>query len=781
MATKNTSENLNKDKASRAITRTDFQQASPSSARDQNQITCFFKACDRAGSEKLLRNAYTYSNNKNGIYMLRQSDRDESKFVLSLIKDGQCYHYRAHHIGNGTFLDEITDSVFYSLDELLEYYQGDGARHLRCSLSSPLHGHHLPSFAQRRGPKTVLHEAATRGQRDVIKLLLADSNCPDINSKNEEGNTPLHEACFFGRDDAVKVLLQAGANWRFVNKFGWTSLHQAALGNCPSIVDLLINRAQADVDVRNPFNLYSPMHCAAACNNVETITTLIAHDSPLRPLTDDGYTPYDLAIKQGGSEVAQKLAEIPSKPAVSRRSSYYHGSLSNNQMRAILNYFKNNDGYFFVRQSSSVQDDYAISIIWQNNLVHVKLHKKNFNSYYFEDRLHYHESLEHAIDYFVKIYKSVVKPLSLDAAKLAYASETSSSVSQRLLTSTSKIFKPSNQSSHESPNINTSATIAEAHPFSKSRPQNVHNKQKMALTIEKRLVNPLVNKKVVIIREEQLTIGKLLGEGNFGKVYAGEYQDEHGSVYPVALKVLKASMDSRSKEEMKKEAFVMKELTHPCIVRLYGVSQSRKLNSTLMVQELLSMGSLVDYLKTHVKNQMRPLFSLWVTQIVHGMAYMEKKHFIHRDLAARNILMQSNSRIKISDFGLSRSVDSSDYYVQQSDTPIPIAWYAPESLFHAKFTSKSDVWSFGVTMWEIYTCGQFPYGSMPNEEICQYLSCNGRLQRPSSCSSTVYEIMLRCWAFNAHDRPSFGDLLKVLANRSEFAAAIQHFQNYSKD
>ncbi|CAF4769522.1 unnamed protein product [Rotaria socialis] len=128
-------------------------------------------------------------------------------------------------------------------------------------------------------------------------------------------------------------------------------------------------------------------------------------------------------------------------------------------MRAILNYFKNNDGYFFVRQSSSVQDDYAISIIWQNNLVHVKLHKKNFNSYYFEDRLHYHESLEHAIDYFVKIYKSDVKPLSLDAAKLAYASETSSSVSQRLLTSTSKILKPSNQSSHGSLNINTSATI----------------------------------------------------------------------------------------------------------------------------------------------------------------------------------------------------------------------------------------------------------------------------------------------------------------------------------
>ena len=128
------------------------------------------------------------------------------------------------------------------MDELLEYYQADGSRHLRCSLVVPLRGHLLPAFAQRRGTTTVLHQAATEGQRDVITLLLNDSNCPDIHSKNEEGikerkvlfhflilfsegNTPLHEACFFGRDDAVKVLLQAGASWKFVNKLGWTSLH----------------------------------------------------------------------------------------------------------------------------------------------------------------------------------------------------------------------------------------------------------------------------------------------------------------------------------------------------------------------------------------------------------------------------------------------------------------------------------------------------------------------------------------------------------------------------
>ena len=136
-----------------------------------------------------------------------------------------------------------------ALDEWLEYYQGDGARHLRCILTTPLRGHPLPAFAQRRGSTTVLHQAATQGQRDVIALLLEDPSCPDIHAKNEEGlfmlidswqmtwlhsfshqgNTPLHEACFFGRDDAVKALLKAGASWKYVNKLGWTSLHVRAV------------------------------------------------------------------------------------------------------------------------------------------------------------------------------------------------------------------------------------------------------------------------------------------------------------------------------------------------------------------------------------------------------------------------------------------------------------------------------------------------------------------------------------------------------------------------
>ncbi|CAF0724365.1 unnamed protein product [Adineta steineri] len=522
MAAKSTiSELSNKDKSSLSGSKSD-RDIVHQPARDYTPITCFFKTCDREDSEKLLRESYSSNKQKNGIYMLRQSTRDENKFILSLIKDGQCYHYRAHHAGNGTFLDEKTDSVFYSLDGLLEYYQTDGVRHLRCPLTIPLRGHSLPAFAQRRGVTTALHQAASEGQKDVVSQILNDHDCPDIHCKNEEGNTPLHEACFFGRDDVVKELLKAGASWKFVNKLGWTSLHQAALGNCPTVVDILVNRAQADVDARNPFNLYAPIHCAAACNNVETIATLIAHDSPLRPLTENGETPYDLAIKHNGSECIEKLAAARSKPALSRRINYYHGSLTNNQMRAILNHFKKHDGFFFVRQSSSVQDDYAISIIWQNSLVHVKLHKKNSHSYYFEDRLHYHDSLEHAIDYFMKVYKSVIKPLSPEVVKSTNMDESS----PRLFSSPSKSLKGFAEAIHGSTSFDFGSN-SENNPF-KERKRPVHNQQKMLPTIEQKLVNPLVNKKVVSIREDQLTFGDLLGEGNFGKVYAGKYREEHG-------------------------------------------------------------------------------------------------------------------------------------------------------------------------------------------------------------------------------------------------------------
>ncbi|UJR31614.1 hypothetical protein I4U23_019097 [Adineta vaga] len=768
-ATSIASEQSNKDGPTRSSSKTDHQ-----SSRNSTPVTCFFKACDRDGSEKLLQDAYIYNKQKNGIYMLRQSQRDENKFILSLIKDGQCYHYRAHHAGNGTFLDEKTDSIFYSLDGLLEYYQTDGERHLRCPLTKPLRGHSLPAFAQRRGTTTALHQAATEGQRDVIAMLLNDPDCPDIHSKNEEGNTPLHEACFFGRDDAVKELLQGGASWKFVNKLGWTSLHQAALGNCPTTVDLLITRGQADVDSRNPFNSYAPIHCAAACNNIETLTTLIAHDSPIRPLTENGETPYDLAIKRNATDCVEKLAAVRSKSAISRRSSYYHGSLTNNQMRLILTHFKKQNGFFFVRPSSTAQDDYAISIIWHNSLVHVKLHKKNSQSYYFEDRLHYHDSLEHAIDYFMKVYKTVVKPLSPESAKVALRSDSS----QRLLSSSNKNMKLFLTSSQELPSIEFGKTPE--NPFNGGHSRTMHQKTDILPKIIDTLVHPIVDKKVVSIREEQLKFGKLLGEGNFGKVYEGTYRVEHGKVVPVAIKSLKATMDANGIEDMKKEAYVMKELSHPCIVRLYGVSVLKKSNNILMVQELLSMGSLLDYLKKHNSNSTRSLFSLWVTQIIYGMAYMERKRFVHRDLAARNILMQSHSTIKISDFGLSRSVNSEDYYFQQTDTPIPIAWYSPESLSQFKFTSKSDVWSFGVTMWEIYTFGQYPYVSMHNEEIYPYIASGGRLQRPPGCSSSTYDIMRRCWALDAHDRPSFSDLLKILASRSEYYSAFQHLHILSK-
>ena len=197
---------------------------------------------------------------KNGIYLLRQSNRDENKFILSLIKDGECFHYRAHHAGNGTFLDEKTDSIFYCTCKTRARSNshavfavsslGRAARILshgrRSSPSlSADHGSSRPAIACLRSTTWSVHRAASGSDRRSARCHHITPRRSQLSRYSREkrrrfdaltddrhyaclsfaGNTPLHEAAFFGRDDAVKVLLKAGANWKFVNKLGWTSLH----------------------------------------------------------------------------------------------------------------------------------------------------------------------------------------------------------------------------------------------------------------------------------------------------------------------------------------------------------------------------------------------------------------------------------------------------------------------------------------------------------------------------------------------------------------------------
>ena len=200
----------------------------------------------------------------------------------------------------------------------------------------------------------------------------------------------------------------------------------------------------------------------------------------------------------------------------------------------------------------------------------------------------------------------------------------------------------------------------------------------------------------------------LLGAGQFGEVYKGMW---NGKI-PVAIKSLKPG--SMKKESFLEEAMIMRKLKHKNLITLYAVVT--KSDPILIVTELMSKGSLLDYLRNDGRNSGFKTLVYFDSQVAQGMAFLESRNFIHRDLAARNVLVGDNDIVKIADFGLSRCIDDG-IYVAHVGAKFPIKWTAPEACNYNHFTTKSDVWSFGILMYEVITYGRMPYAGMTNPEV----------------------------------------------------------------
>uniref|UniRef100_A0A8C9Q849 Tyrosine-protein kinase n=1 Tax=Spermophilus dauricus TaxID=99837 RepID=A0A8C9Q849_SPEDA len=248
-----------------------------------------------------------------------------------------------------------------------------------------------------------------------------------------------------------------------------------------------------------------------------------------------------------------------------------------------------------------------------------------------------------------------------------------------------------------------------------------------------------------------ITMKHKLGGGQYGEVYEGVWKKYS---LTVAVKTLKE--DTMEVEEFLKEAAVMKEIKHPNLVQLLGVCTREP--PFYIITEFMTYGNLLDYLRECNRQEVNAVVLLYMaTQISSAMEYLERKNFIHRDLAARNCLVGENHLVKVADFGLSRLM-TGDTYTAHAGAKFPIKWTAPESLAYNKFSIKSDVWAFGVLLWEIATYGMSPYPGIDLSQVYELLEKDYRMERPEGCPEKVYELMRACWQWNPSDRPSFAEI-----------------------
>jgi len=280
-------------------------------------------------------------------------------------------------------------------------------------------------------------------------------------------------------------------------------------------------------------------------------------------------------------------------------------------------------------------------------------------------------------------------------------------------------------------------------------------------------------------RLDQVQYVKDLGEGFFGRVFQGLAAgliDRHPKKeVAVAVKALKDEPSKEQKEEFFREVTLMSILWHPNIVQLLAVSTEEEPYG--MVLEFMSNGDLNQYLrnalpaetsldsseKEKVYLTQEDLISISV-QIAAGMQYLAEIKLVHRDLAARNCLVGDNLMVKIGDFGMSRDIYTSEYYKMSKETRLPIRWLAPETLLYGTFTIKSDVYAYGVLLWEIFTFGLQPYYGYANKEVMDFIQEGYHLTRPANCPDFVYAIMKDCWIREPEKRVGFKTISMQLKN-----------------
>ncbi|XP_071851463.1 inactive tyrosine-protein kinase transmembrane receptor ROR1-like isoform X3 [Apostichopus japonicus] len=306
------------------------------------------------------------------------------------------------------------------------------------------------------------------------------------------------------------------------------------------------------------------------------------------------------------------------------------------------------------------------------------------------------------------------------------------------------------------------------------------------------LVNLKPNNKARDFPLAAVKFEEVLGEGTFGKVYRGQLMGcEHQySISPVTIKTLEEKALPSVQQDFKSESDVMATLRHPNIILLLGVCLKQK--PFCMFFEFMPHGDLHEYLVRHSPNSdigfgsgdedtLASLdhadFLTISVQVASGMEYLSSRHFVHRDLAARNCMVGDNLQIKIADFGLSRDIYAGDYYRMPSTAVLPIRWMSPEAILFGRFSIESDIWAFGVVLWEIYSFGLQPFYGYKNQEVIDMIRTRHILPCPNGCLAHVYALMMECWHEIPARRPPFKVILARLQALESMPSHIPNGHN----
>jgi len=780
----------------------------------------FHGKLNRDESERKLREAGF----KPGLFLVRESSSSNGDFVLSVVYNKEVIHYQIRRRGqDALFSLSEEQKVIHGLEQLIAFYQRSPNSGLQHSLEDYVAGTLAPPETRLHGNENLLHRATLEGNMTVLTELLG-SGYRSLEAKNQQGQTALHLATSNGHQGALELLLQSGSKVSVSDETGSTPLHYACAMGQAKLTRILLKKGRANPTIRNELTQWVPLHEAAYKGHLDCVANLLDSQAPSKPRTPKNETPADLARAAGHQEVASFLDSYPVLHPETDITEWYHPNVDRQAAVGLLQEAGNGDGTFLVRNSRKKKRFFVLSMLWRGRDTHFEIEKQGM--YYFMDEGPYQLSLEHLVQHYSRFSDGLPCPLKVPIASKEVSFLSSLSSSPSSISSTS--FSPSSSSTLKSTARNrvpdqfgASAPPAprtmqkgevNGNPFWNAMPTTTvkSDQVKTKERSEDQNANPVIPPRVPVrarptvypsnlkpidkqmlyanndtlrrarhskdnIPRESIKLTDVLGEGEFGSVYKGSYMTDSGKVQEVAVKALsKETIEPHQSEEFLREAKVMMTLDHQCVVQLLGISHGPPV---LMVLELVPLGSMLDYLVEHKDSIGTDMeIPLWASQIACGMLYLQNKRYVHRDLAARNILLSSKYQTKISDFGLSRVVGDKDYYRSETGGRWPVKWYAPECINFGTFTHASDVWSYGVVLWEMYSYGLQPFDGKSGMETVQYIETGHRLPQPEMATNDVYDYMLKCWQYHPNDRPGFDELFSVFSDNPEYTNLTELLQ-----